>query len=178
MSARIRRRSFLRRAAAVGAGAIGVRAMGQSAAPRRGTNEALSVGLIGCGSRGPYLSYVFQTTPGVRFMAACDVHRGRLARAIEQAEKVGGERPRAYDNYRRLLDDKDIDAVIIATNEHWHVLPAVEACAAGKDVYLEKPVGTSVVEGRAAVAAARRHNRIIQIGTQQRTWEHLSLIHI
>jgi predicted dehydrogenase len=117
------------------------------------------------------LSYVFQLA-GARLVAACDVHEQRLAAAVKQIQGVSGEKPREYHDYRQLLADKDIDAVIVATNEHWHVLPAIEACAAGKDVYLEKPVGTSIAEGRAAVIAARQHDRIVQMGTQQHSWEH------
>lgn len=171
VSANPGRRAFLK-AAASGAGSLAASALIARAAPQRGANDAISVGLIGCGSRGPYLSYVFQLMPNVRLVAACDVHEQRLAAAVKQAEGVSGEKPRAYRDYRQLLADKDIDAVIVATNEHWHVLPAVHACAAGKDVYLEKPVGTSILEGRAAVNAATRYNRIVQMGTQQHSWEH------
>jgi predicted dehydrogenase len=104
----------------------------------------------------------------VRVTALCDVNEKHLAAAHRQ---FGGA-PKTYRDYRRLLDDGDVDAVIVATNGHWHVLPAIDACAAGKDVYLEKPVGTSIGEGRAAIAAARRHDRIIQMGTQQHSWDH------
>jgi predicted dehydrogenase len=79
---------------------------------------------------------------------------------------------RTYRDYRQLLEDKDVQAVIVATNGHWHVLPTIHACQAGKDVYVEKPLGTSIGEGRAAVEAARTYDRIVQIGTQQRSWEH------
>jgi hypothetical protein len=75
-------------------------------------------------------------------------------------------------SYRKLLDNKDIDAVIVGTNGHWHVLPTIHACQAGKDVYVEKPLGTSIGEGRAAVQAARKYNRVVQIGTQQASWPH------
>lgn len=140
--------------------------------PRSGANESIRVGLIGCGSRGPYIGYIFQMMPGVQLAAVCDVHRARAAAAVRQAEQVSGRTPQTYTDFRRLLERRDIDAVIIATDDHWHVLAAIHACAAGKDVYLEKPVGTSIMEGRALVQAARHHDRIVQMGTQQHSWEH------
>ncbi len=87
-------------------------------------------------------------------------------------EQFGGEKVLTYHDYRKLLENKDIDAVIVGTNGHWHILPTIHACQAGKDVYVEKPLGTSIGEGRAAVQAARKYNRIVQLGTQQRSWPH------
>jgi len=174
MARKSSRRQFLATAtsAAMGASAIGKRSVAAKDQPRLGANDTLRFGLIGCGSRGPYLAYVAQITPNVKVDSLCDVHQGRMAKAIAQTEKVGQHKVNSYGDYRRLLDDKGIDAVIVATTAHWHVLPAIDACAAGKDVYLEKPLGHTIVEGRAAVNAARKHDRIVQMGTQQRTWEH------
>lgn len=170
MDEKVTRRTFLgvTASATAGAGVAASRAFGRKGPSAPGPNDTISVGLIGCGSRGPYVGYVFSIRPGVRVTALCDVNRKHLARAHKQ---FGGG-PKTYGDYRNLLEDKDVDAVIVATNGHWHVLPAIDACAAGKDVYLEKPVGTSIGEGRAAVKAARRHDRIIQMGTQQHSWEH------
>ncbi len=84
----------------------------------------------------------------------------------------GGEKIAAYHDYRKLLEDKNIDAVIVATQAHWHVLPTIAACQAGKDVYVEKPLGNSIGEGRYVIEAAKKYNRIVQIGTQQRSREH------
>lgn len=117
------------------------------------------------------MGYVFHDTPNVEVVALCDVHRGRLEAKRQEFAHLWSKAP-LHGDYRRILDDRSIDAVIVATNGHWHVLPAIHACAAGKDVYLEKPVGTSIGEGRAAVKAARRHDRILQLGTQQRSWAH------
>jgi predicted dehydrogenase len=110
----------------------------------------------------------FKAQPEARIVAVCDVHAERLARAREIA---GGEQVKPFRDFRQLLDDKEIDAVIVATPGHWHVLPTIMACQAGKDVYVEKPLGTSVAEGRAAVTAARKYNRVVQIGTQQKSWD-------
>lgn len=134
------------------------------------TMEAVGIGLIGCGGRGrSVMKNYFMKSPSVQIVAVCDVNEPRMAQAQSIA---GGNRVRTYSDYRKLLDDRDIDAVIVATNDHWHVLPAVHACQAGKHVYLEKPVGTSIVEGRAAVEASRKYNRVVQIGLQQRSWDH------
>ena len=111
----------------------------------------------------------FRALPGVRITAVCDLHSQRMARVREQA---GGEKVAAYHDYRKLLDDKHIDAVIVATNGQWKALASVDACQAGKDVYVEKPLATSIVEGRAIVDAAGKYRRIVQIGTQQHSSDH------
>ncbi len=164
MNNSLTRRGFL--------GAASAAATWMATAPQaraRGANEAVHLGLIGCGGRGHELLHNFLREPAARMVAVCDLHSGRMAHARAAA---GGSRIKTYHDYRQLLADKDIDAVIIATTGHWHVLTTIHACQAGKDVYVEKPLGTSIVEGRAAVQAARKYNRIVQIGTQQRSWEH------
>ena len=163
--------------AAIGAGLAGcsantARGPSRAAAKRPGPNETLHAGVIGSGDRGPYIGYLMHMVPGVETIAVCDVHKGRLADAVKHCVGYSRKTPRAYTDYRDLIDNKDIDLVIVATSIHWHVLPAIDACAAGKDVYLEKPVGTSIGEGRAAVTAARKHGGIVQMGTQQHSWEH------
>ena len=115
------------------------------------------MGVIGCGERGKYLTYVCQILPGVRVAAICDVNRLRLAKVHEQ---LGWQRQAVHD-YRDILGDKSIDAVIVATNTHWHALIAIDACAAGKDVYLEKPVATSIAEGRAVIKAAHAGTTVL-----------------
>ncbi|MEN6537277.1 MAG: Gfo/Idh/MocA family oxidoreductase, partial [Bryobacteraceae bacterium] len=94
---------------------------------------------------------------------------------------AGGDRVAAYSDYRKLIEDKNVDAVIVATNQHWHVLPAIAACRAGKDVYVEKPLGNSIGEGPFLIEAARKYARIVQVGTQQRSQQHyreaVELIH-
>jgi predicted dehydrogenase len=140
------------------------------AAAARGPNDTINLGLIGCGARGRgVLIPGFLKLPGTRFAAVCDLNSNHLA---EGRKRAGGEQVAAHHDYRKLLEDKNVDAVVIATNAQWHVLPAIAACQAGKDVYLEKPAGNSIGEGRFAIAAARKYNRIVQIGTQQRSQEH------
>jgi predicted dehydrogenase len=111
----------------------------------------------------------FQTFPGVRFVAVCDVNSTYLA---EGRNRAGGDQVAAYKDYRKLLEDKNVDAVIIATNQQWHDTPMIAACQAGKDVYLEKPLGNSVGEGPFAIQAWHKYKRIVQVGTQQRSQEH------
>lgn len=138
----------------------------------RGANERVTVGLIGCGGRGRYVASRMREAPGVEFAATCDVYRTNAERARQWA----GEKAQAYGDFRRLLDRKDIDAVLIATPDHWHAAIAVLACEAGKDIYVEKPLAYNVREGRAIAGAAQKHNRIVQTGTQQRSAPHLAEI--
>ncbi len=144
-------------------------AAGAAAAQRlMGANDHVTVGLIGCGGRGRYVSGLMREAPGVEFAASADVYLPNAERAREWA----GPAATAYQDFRRLLERKDIDAVLIATPDHWHATIAVLACQAGKDVYVEKPLAHNVREGRAIVNAARRYNRIVQAGTQHRSSPH------
>lgn len=172
MPAKSNRRQFLQQSARTAAGVAAAVAAGPTVRTARGQtvskNEQIGIGLVGCGGRGTYLMGIFQSLPEVRFTAVCDVNKLRAAEAAKKA----GNGATAYGDFRELLRDKSVDAVIVATTGQWHVLPAIEACAAEKDVYLEKPVGTSIGEGRAMITAARKSKRIVQMGTQQRSWEH------
>ena len=169
------RRTFLEKTAATAtAAAWAVPAIG--AADKTGDkkksdspNETIRIGLIGCGGRGRSNAGKLHGLPNCRITAVCDVHAARMASAKKQ---FGGEKVKAHKDFRNLLDDKDIDAVVVATTAHWHVIPTIAACRAGKDVYVEKPLGRSIGEGRAAVEAAKKYNRVVQIGTQQRSQEH------
>jgi len=160
------RREFLGKAAATIAVAQ-TYAAGSQAHP--GPNDTIHVGLIGCGGQGLTVMRAHSLCEGVRVIAVSDVHAIKRENARKAA---GGDHVLAYHDYRELLDNKDIDVVIVATNGHWHALPTIHACQRGKDVYLEKPVATSIGEGRAVVEAAKKYNRIVQIGTQQHSWPH------
>ena len=144
-------------------------AAGLAAAQRLiGANDRVTVGLIGCGGRGRYVAGLMREAPGVEFAATADVYLPNAERAKEWA----GPAARSYQDFRRLLEQKDIDAVLVATPDHWHATIAVLACQAGKDVYVEKPLAHNVREGRAMVKAARRYNRVVQAGTQHRSSPH------
>ena len=102
-------------------------------------------------------------------IAVCDVDQKHAGQAAETIAKKKGRKCQVYGDFRKLLDRKDIDAVVIATPDHWHALTTIRACEAGKDVYCEKPLTLTIAEGRAMVKAARKHQRIVQTGSQQRS---------
>ncbi|MFB3827750.1 MAG: Gfo/Idh/MocA family protein [Bryobacteraceae bacterium] len=140
------------------------------AGARPGPNDTINLGLIGCGARARWAELPsFQKIPGVRWTAVCDVNSNHLA---DMRKRAGGDRIAAYKDFRGLIEDRNVDVVVVATNQHWHVLPLIAACQAGKDVYVEKPLGNSIGEGRFAIEAARKYNRIVQIGTQQHSQLH------
>jgi predicted dehydrogenase len=133
------------------------------------------VGLIGSGWYGKAdLLRLVQVAP-VDVVSLCDVDRKMVAEAAElvATRQASKKKPRTYHDYRDLLKAKDIDAVLIATPDHWHALPMIEACQAGLDIYVQKPISVDVVEGEAMLAAARKHKRVVQVGTQRRSTPHL-----
>jgi predicted dehydrogenase len=154
---RLTRRAFVK------AGAVGLGAL--AAGRVLGANERIGVGLIGFGLIGRIHARSFMEQPDVRIVGVSDVYQPRLDAA---AELVGGNVVKHRD-FRRLLDSKDVEAVIVATPDHWHALMTMMACAAGKDVYVEKPFSLFVREGRWMVQAARRHKRVVQVGVQNRS---------
>jgi predicted dehydrogenase len=128
-------------------------------------SDQIRIGCIGVGNQGSgNLKKAIQ-----HVVAVCDVDSKRAGAAQEQVKKSTGRDCDAYGDYRKLLDRKDIDAVIVTTPDHWHALPTIHACQAGKDVYCEKPLTLFVAEGQAMVAAARKHDRVVQTGSQQRS---------
>lgn len=135
-------------------------------------NDKVRLGLIGSGSRGMQLLGTFLNHPDVDLVAVADVDDHHAAHCAETVKKRRGNTPTTARDYHAMLDSKDVDAVIIATPDHWHALPAIEAVLAGKDVYVEKPIGHNVAEGRAMIRAARKTNRIMAVGTQQRSSPH------
>ena len=180
--ARTPRREFLRRSGAtVAAGSLGFafptivsrHVLGGPATPA--PSERIRVGFIGVGrgsagtgGQGIANLKAIQKEKDAEVVAVCDVDRDHLAKAKTLAES-GGRPCLAFADYRKLLDDKSIDAVVISTPDHWHALPMIDACAAGKDVYCEKPLSLTVAEGKAMVEAARKAKRIVQTGSQQRS---------
>jgi predicted dehydrogenase len=135
----------------------------------------LRVGLIGSGWYGKCdLFRLLQVAP-VEVVSLCDVDRQMLSDAAAQvaARQASKKTPRTYGDYRKMLAERDLDLVIVATPDHWHALTAIEAMTAGADLYLQKPISVDVVEGQAILAAARRLGRVVQIGTQRRSTPHL-----
>ncbi len=133
------------------------------------------VGLIGCGWYGRCdLCRLIQVAP-VEVVSLCDVDRKQLAETVElvSQRQKSQKKPRTYSDYREMLKEKDLDIVLVGTPDHWHALPMIAAVEAGADVYVQKPISVDVVEGQAMVAAARKHQRVVQVGTQRRSTPHL-----
>src|SRR6266436_6419842 len=133
------------------------------------------VGLIGCGWYGKAdLFRLIQVAP-VEVVSLCDVDKRMLAEAAEMvaARQLSKKQPRTYGDYRAMLHEKDLDVVLIATPDHWHALAMIAAAEAGADIYVQKPISVDVLEGQAMLAAARRHKRVVQVGTQRRSTPHL-----
>jgi predicted dehydrogenase len=133
-----------------------------------GANERIGLGFIGFGLIGKRHVLDFKAIPETNLVAVAEVHKGRLD---EAASTMGGS-PRTHGDFRRLLDDQNVDAVVVSTPDHWHALMTMMACSAGKDVYVEKPLSLFVREGRWMVDLARRNKRVVQVGTQQRSGPH------
>ena len=153
------RRSFLGAAAA---GLAATRA-------RVAAADKVNVGMIGVGGRGRGLLGVYASLPDVNVTHLCDADQASLERADQVIAKAGARKPQTTNDMRHLLDDKEVDAVVVATPDHWHAPAAILACDAGKDVYVEKPASHNIREGRLMVDAARRNRRIVQVGTQSRS---------
>lgn len=147
-------------------------ASGGAALLRSAPAGEVRLGVIGSGGRGTLVMTVFQKDPALRVGAVCDVYEPNLERALSTAAKnQGGTAPKAYRNYKQLLDDKSIDAVLIATPEHWHARMVLDALAAGKDVYVEKPLCRTPEEGVELMRAERNSKNIIQVGMQRRSYD-------
>jgi predicted dehydrogenase len=135
------------------------------AARAAGANDRVRLGCIGLGNRGDQVLDAFLKQPDMEVVALCDLSQAYRDFA---AKKIGGS-PRQFTDYRQLLAMKEIDAVVIATPDHWHALQTIQACEAGKDVYVEKPLSLCVAEGRAMVEAVRHHGRVCQVGIHRRS---------
>ncbi len=132
-----------------------------------GANDRVHLGLIGCGGRGRSVIGTFIETGSVQVDAVCDIYGDRIDRALQKAAGA-----KSHRDHRKLLEMKELDAVLIATPDHWHALTAIDALNAGKDVYVEKPLTLKIEEGSEIVKAARVNNRICQVGMQQRSGPH------
>jgi predicted dehydrogenase len=135
-------------------------------------NDRVRIGLIGCGGISVADTNAFLAHPECEIIAVCDVDDAQIEKTQQRLEKLGRKRPLPFKDFRRIVELKDVDVCLICTPDHWHALPAVAAFQAGKDVYVEKPLATTIGEGRSMRDAARKHNRICQMGTQWRSGEH------
>lgn len=163
------RRRFLERTFQGGIGATVALSGLVSPAQPAAASDKVVIGIIGLGGRGTFVSGLFAERPDVEVAYVCDVHPDRCAHGAQVVEKVSGKKPKAVGDFRTILDDHRVDAVYTATPHHWHGLVTILACQAGKDVYVEKPACHNIWEGQQMVAAARKYNRVVQLGTQNRS---------
>ncbi len=158
MTKTVSRRGFL------GAAGVGLGSSFSILRAAPGPNDRVVVGIIGVGGMGTSRLLGFMKEKDVEIAAVCDVDESHREKAAEEVLKIRGQRPDTCLDFRRLLDRKDIDAVAVVTPDHWHAIPMIQACQAGKDVFVEKPLSYSVEEGRAMVRAAASNQRVTQMG--------------
>jgi len=161
---RTTRRTYLQTSMAAAA----LTAVARAASP----SDRVGIGLIGCGGISKADTNAFLAQPECEIVAICDVDDAQIGKTHERLDKLGKKRPDAVKDFRRILERKDVDVCLVCTPDHWHALPTIAAFQAGKDVYVEKPLAPTIGEGRAMRDAARRYNRICQMGTQWRSGEH------
>src|SRR5262249_19647371 len=144
-------------------------ALASAAGRAAGPNNRVVVGVIGTGGMGKNHVRALLKRNDVQIAWACDADRNRAAEAAQLVQKATGRAPQTVQDLRRVLDDRAVNAVFIATPDHWHAPAAILACAAGKHVYVEKPCSHNLREGRLMIEAARKHRRVMQVGTQSRS---------
>jgi predicted dehydrogenase len=160
----MQRRRFVKAAAA---------AVATARFPILGANGRINLGIVGLGGRGrEHIGFYAPLDSEARIAGLCDVNQAARERAVAMVQKLQGHQSQQFSDMRAMFDSKDIDAVSVATPNHWHALATIWACQAGKDVYVEKPASHNVFEGRQMVRAARKYNRIVQVGSQSRSIPH------
>jgi predicted dehydrogenase len=166
------RREFLEAAVATAAAARIRPLFAADGRAIQGANDRIRIGIIGCGNRGNQVATDWMKHKDSVFVAACDVAKDRLDATAAKIGQTQGNTVETFEDYRKILERKDVDAVLIATPDHWHGPMTVDACAAGKDVYVEKPISNEIEPALKMVEAVRKYNRIVQVGLQQRSWHH------
>ena len=175
----ITRRKFIGQSAiaAIAAGTFSAPFIRSVRAGEPGANDQIRIGLIGAGGMGCRVGggdlACFFRNPEVECAVVCDIDDSRFAEALQVCADHGRKKPDTVKDFRRVLDRKDVDAVLIATPDHWHALPTVMAAQAGKDIYVEKPLAKTVDEGRAMLEAVKKYNRVAQMGSQWRSAAHI-----
>lgn len=164
----IERRTFIKKMTVASTGAIiSIPMIKNSRA--NSANDSVNIAVVGIRSRGKDHYRALAKIPNVTIVAICDIDQRLFPEAVAEIEKLTGKKPYTETEYRKILENDDIDAVSLATPNHWHALQTIWACQAGKDVYVEKPVSHTIEEGRKMVEAARKYNRVVQTGTQARS---------
>jgi len=165
------RREFLKHGSVAAATGAFVSQFGRTA--KAAASERVRVGIVGAGGRAASLIASFSANKWVEVVGIADLDSNRLPMGLESAAKLQGMKPRGESDFRKLIDDQSIDALVVGTPDHWHAIPTILACQAGKDVYVEKPDSHNIVEGMRMVAAMRKHKRIVQMGSQHRATKRL-----
>ena len=163
------RRDFLKQASVLTGGLATLGGIGSLRADRS-PNEKVVVGIIGCNARGMAHIAAYLALPNTEIRSICDVDSRAVEKGVAAVAKKQQRAPRGVKDIRRMLDDPELDAVSIATPDHWHAPATILACAAGKHVYVEKPGSHNLHESELMVAAARKHKRVVQMGNQRRSW--------
>ena len=176
------RRDFIKKAGATGIGMTmgGLTFSAKSYANIVGANERFNVAVMGTNGRGAGMARNFQSVKDVEMIYVCEVEEKAAAKGVDAVKKAGGN-PKVEKDIRKVLEDKNLDALLITSPDHWHAPATIMACQAGKHVYVEKPCSHNPREGELSIAAARKYKRIVQVGAQRRTWagltEGINLLH-
>ncbi|GAA0526200.1 Gfo/Idh/MocA family protein [Chitinophaga japonensis] len=169
----MQRRDFLKTGTMAGVGA-GLTFLNFPVFGQQAPNNKIALGVMGVNSRGNWLAQVAAKLPGAEIAYICDVEDGAIQKGLKAVADAGATRkPEVIKDVRKLLERKDLDALIIAAPDHWHAPAGMMACAAGKHVYVEKPCSHNPQEGEQLVASSRKHNRLVQMGNQRRSWPNL-----
>ncbi|RYY34367.1 MAG: Gfo/Idh/MocA family oxidoreductase [Sphingobacteriaceae bacterium] len=164
------RRNFIRNVSVTGTSFLIGSSLSASGFYTGSPNKKVVIGVMGVNSRGGYLASKFATIPDVEIGYICDVDKNAMNKCIADIEKITGKRPKGFTDIRKLLEKKDLDALVVATPDHWHAPATIIACQAGKHVYVEKPLSHNPNEGELAIAAATKYNRFVQMGSQRRSF--------
>ena len=165
------RRQFIARSAAVAAFPYVLTHRGLAA--KRPASERIRVGMVGAAGRAGSLNSIFARNPNAEVVSIAEIDPRRTAQTLQRVTEIQGHKPGVTTDFRKLIEDDSIDALCVGTPDHWHAIPTILGCLAGKDVYVEKPDGHNIVEGQRMVAAMRKHKRIVQMGSQHRSTERL-----
>lgn len=173
MTSKQTRRQFLHNSATAALGiGLGATLQPRAFSQEKSANDKVIFGVIGCGGMGRANMNSFMKLPGVEIAAVCDVDQNHMNAAVDDVTKAGRAAPKKFKDFRKLLEEKEINAVLIGTPDHWHAIPFIAACEAGKDIYCEKPISQNFMEAKAMMNAAKHFNRVVQIGTWQRSVKH------
>lgn len=164
------RRSFLKNSTMSAAAAS---VLAGNAVAKASASERVRVGVVGAGGRALSLNRTFASNPNAEIVAIADVDPRRLPRAVSEVTARQKKKPATETDFRKLIDDPSIDAIVVGTPDHWHAIPTILACMNGKDVYVEKPDSHNIVEGRTMVAALKKYKRVVQMGSQHRTTQRM-----